>query len=237
MSWHKNDILGDRPCLNKQEIEAYIQKSLSQTQRFSVENHLLDCPLCDAAIDGYVNNTDALLENQSVLHKSRKLIYLVAATLLMLLGATAFFNYQSHNQPDRTFTQYYEKPSWNTQTRGSDKTTTYSDAVQLYNEGQHQAAIEAFEPLLETNSEDNQLRLYKGIAHLESSQYAKAENEFTVVRVNSELFFEEATWYLAMLNIKLDQKQEAISYLEELINLENGFFNSKAREIKKRLQN
>ena len=45
-------IFDVRPCLSREEITEYLTGSLTETKRFEIENHLLDCPLCSDAVDG-----------------------------------------------------------------------------------------------------------------------------------------------------------------------------------------
>lgn len=40
-------------CLSEENIKGYLTNRLSEEERFRVENHLLDCPLCSDAVDGY----------------------------------------------------------------------------------------------------------------------------------------------------------------------------------------
>ena len=134
------------------------------------------------------------------------------------------------------FAQFYQKPDWDNQTRGSASNTDYAKAVQNYNQGLYQAAVPTFDSLLSKAEEDNQIRLYKGIAHLEMNQYAEADKELSTVRINSDLYFEEASWYLALLHIKLDKIQEAHAFLDEIIELKNSFYHEKAIKMKNRLQ-
>mgnify|MGYP006299637873 CR=1 FL=1 len=42
------------PCLTDADIRKYVGQDLNPEDRFRVENHLLDCPLCSEALDGFV---------------------------------------------------------------------------------------------------------------------------------------------------------------------------------------
>lgn len=235
MSWNSKDIIHTRPCLTKQEVRAYLNKSLNVDQRFEIENHLLDCDLCSSAIQGYVQNPNEIDEVPTST-KKQNWFYLAAAAIITLLGVAAFFNYQSTNRPVSTFANYYQRPIWDVQTRGENEDSQYTNAISLYNQKHYEAALPIFDKLLEEYPEDNQLRTFKGISHLESNEFSSAIVEFQTVRINSDIYFEEATWYLALLNIKTNNTEEAKVYLEELSNLENGFFYQKAMELKNGLQ-
>ena len=70
---------------------------------------------------------------------------------------------------------------------------------------------------------------------MEMNQLLEAEKEFSKVRINSDLYFEEACWYLALINIKLDKLQEAKAFLDEIIEQENSFYRDRALEMKDEL--
>ena len=235
MSWNTKDIIQDRPCLSKQETEAYISKSISADERFDIENHLLDCELCATAVEGFVQHPREINESSRPA-KKQNWFYLAAATLLLLIGTYSFWGYESTNRPNAIFADYYHRPNWDVQTRGAIENSQYANAIRLYNQQHFDAALASFNDLIKVHSEDNRLRLYKGIAHLETGENTLAEEELQTVRINSEIFFEEATWYLALLKIKKNENAEAKSYLEELTKIKDGFFFERAEEIKNGLQ-
>ena len=226
----------DRPCLTKQEIKAYLDKTLSEQERFRAENHLLDCNMCQDAIDGYILHPQELTNHSNGSASIKKWISIAASLLLLALGGFAIYQYKFANHSNSVFAQFYQKPSWNNQTRGTESNAEYSSAIQNYNQGLYQAAVPTFDSLLANEEDDNQMRLYKGIAHLEMKQYTEAENELNTVRINSAIYFDEASWYLALVNIKMDKLHEANAYLDEIIELENSFYRDQALEMKNRLQ-
>lgn len=236
MSWNLSNMDSQRSCLSKPEVKAYLNKTLSQQERFEVENHLLDCNMCQDAIDGYIQHPQELQQNAFTPSPFKKWLSIAASVLLLALGGFAIYQYQFANHSNSVFAQFYQKPAWDNQTRGSTTNTAYANAVQNYNQGLYQAAMPTFDSILFKAEEDNQIRLYKGIAHLEMNQYEVADKELGTVRINSDLYFEEASWYLALLHIKLDKPQEAHAYLDEIIELENSFYHAKALELKNRLQ-
>ncbi len=228
----------ERPCLSKSEIKAYLDKSTSEQERFEMEKHLLDCNLCQDAISGYIEFPKELNKELKKVFSSptKKWLALAASILFLAIGGYATYSYHFANYGDSVFAQFYQKPSWDIQTRGNGTDMDYSNAIQNYNQGLYQAAVPSFDSLLVNEEENNQMRLYKGIAHLEMNQLIEAEQELNTVRINSDLYFEEASWYLALLNIKLDQVQEAIAFLDEIIELENSFYQEQAIKMKNKLQ-
>ncbi len=214
---------------------AYTSKSINADERFDIENHLLDCDMCSTALEGFIQHPQEINESNKPT-KKQNWFYLAAATLLLLISAFSFWGYKSTNRPNAIFADYYQRPSWNVQTRGATEDNQYANAIRLYNQQHFDAALAQFNELIKVRPEDNRLRLYKGIAHLETEEYTLAEEELQTVRINSEIFFEEATWYLALLKIKKNQTVEAKSYLDELTKIKDGFFFKRAEEIKNGLQ-
>ena len=43
-------------CLSQDEIRLYLIGELDESSRYRVENHLLDCPLCSDAVEGFAEN-------------------------------------------------------------------------------------------------------------------------------------------------------------------------------------
>jgi len=229
-----HDIINNRPCLTKSEIQRYVKKTLNKEERYEIENHLLDCDLCNAALEGYTQYSDEVYTSNSNPQK-QNWIYLAAATMLLLIATVAFIGYKNANQPAATFAEFYKKPQWDTQTRGENESDQYNQAIKTYNQGNYAAALAAFEDLIETYPEDNRLRLYKGVADLESGNISQSEEELQTVRINSDIYFEEATWYLALLKVKSQDKLEAIQLLDELLNIKGGFYLEKASQLKNEL--
>lgn len=68
----KFKLLTPTRCLNMAQIHAYLKEDLTEEERFEVENHLLDCPLCADAVEGFANmhNVDDVLPELDFLKES-----------------------------------------------------------------------------------------------------------------------------------------------------------------------
>ena len=49
----KKKIFTTTPCLKPEEIRQYLSNELSEDSRYEAENHMLDCPLCHDAVEGF----------------------------------------------------------------------------------------------------------------------------------------------------------------------------------------
>ena len=112
-----NKIFAKSGCISKQDILAYAKDELSNSEKHDVEKHLLDCPLCMDAIEGYVSLNPKSLQktaaaltwidnniDELILHKDKtnKINYrlLVAATVaaIVLSGSVILFFKNTQNQ-------------------------------------------------------------------------------------------------------------------------------------------
>ncbi len=238
MTWDPKDIHESRSCLTKMEIKAYLAKSTSKHESFEMENHMLDCELCRDALEGYTQHPNGLnnKDSKTKSYSFKSWLAIAAGLIILVLGGLAVHKYQIANQHNSIFAQFYQKPNWDNQTRGAASSSELNEAVQNYNQGLYQAAVPSFDSLLNSKEDNNQMRLFKGIAHLEMNEFSQAEEELNTVRINSDVYFEEASWYLALLKIKTENLLEAKAYLDELIELENSFYRDRALEMKNRLQ-
>ncbi len=50
------DIFEDTDCLTLQQLRDYIEEKLPPKERQAVEHHLVDCPLCSEAYDGFIQH-------------------------------------------------------------------------------------------------------------------------------------------------------------------------------------
>lgn len=101
---HTYAKLPSDPCLTQEQITAYIDGKLSAADQYVCEKHMADCAMCEDALEGLalvkdrsvlallLTTTTAAPEETKVipLHQSnrRKLIYAVAAILVLVLGST-----------------------------------------------------------------------------------------------------------------------------------------------------
>jgi hypothetical protein len=69
-------LFQEHKCLSEKDIQNYINGQLSTDERHRLENHLLDCPLCDDAVDGYsVLAEGTKVQNTPSTRNSKKIIY------------------------------------------------------------------------------------------------------------------------------------------------------------------
>lgn len=253
----KKAIFDNSKCLNAQQIQHYLSESTNDEQRYQIENHLLDCPLCSEALEGFANHynfeEDKQLEelknrfgNQTnteasirALPKQSRLITLnrVAAAAMMLIIPIAGLLYWNASSGERLYQSYYDGFELEGgQLRGGNDAVkldaNYSKAIDFYNAKDYANSLTYFEQYLDNNQEDAKATFLAGMAYLEEGNYPNAIDYLSTARFNDEQYYEEASWYLALAYVKNDNKTDARIILDELLKIENGFYAKKATALK-----
>lgn len=247
-----NLIFKQTNCLSPVELDNYLQGNLDQAALFRVEDHLLDCELCAAAVDGFSSSEDWATElniaqqlDFEQMQKSetkvvqmpliRRLIAIAAMVGLPLIAGMLYWNTQQNQRLFSEHYAYYE----------SDVTvTTRGDAAeQIELEEQLKLALEAyenndfatsqaiFESLMRKNKEDVVATFYAGLSSLEENQLEKAIDYLEIVRFNSTEYYDAATWYLALTHLKLEKEQETKDLLGDLSSTKDPFYAKRARTL------
>ncbi len=249
-------IFYESDCLSKEQISDYITDKLNGEALRTVEHHLIDCPFCNDAVEGYsiVNEAPQVytLESQlkpvtSKVTKRHKLpIYnlnkIAAAILLLVLPAALFFYLNRNAKNQDLFSVYHATYDSSFTTRAaSDKNTATSNkelekAFQYYEAGDFENSIVHFDNYIKEQQQDEEAILYLGLAYLEEAKTSKAIQYLNSLRLNSQSYYEEATWYLALAYTKEQDHQKAKEILEELLKIENGYYHKETNELYQQLK-
>lgn len=250
-----NDLFDTKPCLTEQEVRKYVQGTLSGKERFQVENHLLSCPLCSEAVEGYrFETTTAKFLEFSELKKKwtgsgiigrgsrpnvvRWIMRIAALTLVILAAYWGFFRQENTS---RLFNRYYTTYQLDipVKMRGTQTTTELSPmllkALQDYDSGQYEACLDAFQSVLLEDPTNNIAIFYKSLALLELGQVEAAIPGLKDVVERQGLYKDQAIWYLGLSYLKLGDKRMARSYLQTIVN-GNHFKSKEATQLLKQLK-
>lgn len=247
-------IFTARDCLSRAEIHHYLNGRLPKDQRFKVENHLLDCPLCNAAIEGFeqmgqdaeitldevYEDIDAKLGEQAgapVIKKMFPWNRVAAAILLLLTAGAAWLYYQGANQ-EQDYLAYFEDATTVSTVRGVDSDLLTEDVlsgVRLYEKENFQGSLSFFEDYLESQ-ESPVAHYYAGLSALETGELGLAEEHLKFARMNQEELYESSTWNLTKIYISRGERIKASQLLEDLKNIEGGFYTERAKELLQKLQ-
>lgn len=229
-----NAIFRRRSCLTEREVMQYLRDELSDSQRYEVENHLLDCELCSAAVEGYAGRQDEGIIEQDVRELKSKVAltvrnpYLawvnrVAAALLLLIFSYAAFRYWGATRPERLFIAYFEAaPSTYVTFRSPDSHAALpfpaelDKALEYYNSGAFGLSLPHFSNYLSEHPEDKQARFLAANAYLQDGQAEKAAEYFLQLEADGQSLQGQAPWYLALAYLRQGKMAEAGRQLERI---------------------
>jgi len=252
------NMLENRSCLTLTDIENYAADHLEAAARFEVEDHLLDCALCRAALESYVEAPDAtagadvaLLQQQIQHYKNPKITIMqksnfnyAAAAIAALVLTAAAAAYWQHTRYDRLYAQFFTAPQSDNYLalRGEGDIETapvnaeYAMAMQFYEQGDYAAGLPHFERYLEQSPEDAQATLYAGIASLNGGYPEKAADWLLTASINDPKLFDEANWYLALALLKQQNPASAKDILENLAQNAEPTYAQQAKALLDKVQ-
>lgn len=224
------------PCLRAEELRQYSEGRVDDALRFRVEEHILDCPLCEAAVEGYAakghpgseqvkqeleqlkTRITAMKEDEVPATVRPMWFNRAAAAVVALLVITAAWLYWNHTADERLFASVFEPGESDVLIlRGEeDAPPEQAKAIQLFQAGSYEAAIPHFKNYLSDSPEDFSTTLRAGIAAVGAGQTAQAVEWLEMVRFNDFALYGEATWYLALAYWKQGNKVECTDLLQEL---------------------
>ena len=246
-------------CLSRETIQNYLQTKITNEERFEVENHLLDCPLCADAVEGFANHynfeenteleqiketidqqtanapTEATIRSLPVRRFSMN--HIAAAILMLLIPIAGFFYWQSENtsqlaqafNPIKDDVMLAELRANNT----SDfKNNNLKKGMGYYDLNEYQKSLDYYQLALQEEPENSIASFYAGVVSMELENPETAISYLTTSRLNDERFYEQSTWYLIMAHLKLQQKEKAKILLKDLLKNKENIYYDKAMKLK-----
>lgn len=192
----------------RKEMVEYIQLMAEQTKKKQI-----------AAIT--VKEEDLIFEDETDISQKRKITpyaYLaMAASILFSIGLAFVFSNNNQNNYIALSKKYYKTytVSQSRDAGHSDTREHKKQAIEAYNNKAYQKAI----PLLASLKNDPEMGLLTGIAYYETNQFENALQQFmSLLNKENILFQNEALWYAALSNLKLNQPVNAKAILQQIIN-------------------
>ncbi len=259
-----NSIFKSSSCLTDSDLWRYLKDELSPDDRVRVENHLLDCELCSNAVEAAskmdeadfavlrkeltaaFRNLSAQPDHIEGRYYRRKRIILfnrLAAAVLLILIITASLLYYANQFEERLFARYYHAPESDYVVLRSAGKVPPSFSPELeqglvfYEMRDYNQAIPHFENHLEMFPEDFEALFLLAIAALEEGYLVRTSDYLEVVRINHLERYADATWYLGLTLLKLDEREKSVALLQELMESQaNDPQKVPARSLLERLQ-
>lgn len=238
-------------CLSRQQISDYLTNQADQAMISQIENHLLDCPLCASAVDGFAQQADA----SAAIQRTKQLDYtnrtptvrwlrpLKAVASVAALAAISFgagwwiFGRQT---PDQLFAQHfatYENDVTLT-LRSSDQPTEYAaeinplrTALNAYDQRDYKQSIQLFTQRLAERPQDETATYYLGLSYLEVNELEQAASYLETARINSDRYYDAATWYLALTHLRLENTNSTKILLRELMQSKDPLYANRAADL------
>ena len=222
--------------MNRALIEKYFEQTLSAEEQIEFERLLIADEDFKKEFD-FENNLKkafSLNERQALKQKlssfdevktvkiNNKKWFYAAACLFAVIGFSVWFSLQQPNN-DELFNTYYQTypnvvaPS----VRGAEENNLKTKAFAAYDEGNYQTAAQLFAQLYKIDKSDYAL-LYQAVALIELKELEAAKQtlkKFDDAK-NSE-YTPYYIWYLALVELKTNEKEKAIVRLKELATTEN----------------
>ena len=223
-----------RPCLSEQELRKYVNNELSSRQAHEVEAHLLDCPLCSAAVEGMTARSltlkDALALKELKAEgfpfqkrptRQRTWINYAAAILLFITGSVGFYQYRKATWHQSLFAAFYEPGQPDVLSlRGASVSGTSAiepdlkAALSLYEDGDYEGSIVFFQRYINQFPGDLEVQLLFSSALLGNWETERAIN--VLHQLASTLADQsELNWLLVLAHIQNNELEMAAELLSQ----------------------
>lgn len=229
-----------RQCPSGQHLANYAKGTADAVISRQIETHLLDCPLCDSAVEGLrqypsLSNTQLRQMSQTIVANSstelsaanrtpKLFVTLVAAAIVIGL---LFFGWKTYHQaqaPDRVFAEFFD-PNPKVTFSGQRALSTVrqedpvlNQAIRYHLEGEYAFALSSWRNYLEDNANpDPKAYLYAAGASMATGSYALAEYYLEQLPPQStgELG-EDTDWYRLLLTVKTKGLEQGLVEAEQL---------------------
>ncbi len=135
-----------------------------------------------------------------------------AAASVALLCLIIF--YTTSSKPEYSKFAHYEPIAL--MERGQEDDGSKVQAQRAFNSREYKFAVVLFDKLLEHDTANAEIKLYKGIALLESNKISEANEMFIKVRESNSIFKDKATWMLALSALKQEDYKTCEAYLKKI---------------------
>ncbi len=202
-----------------EKVKLYMSLSQNLASRFSGEKDLEDLRKNLATV-----SAKHLQEGEGAKVISLKWYYWAAAASVALICLVLFYR-DSSSLPE--YADYAVHQPLALAERGND--SLRQQAEEAFNSKRYDRALGYFNNLLEVDSSNAELQLYKGITLLELDHIAQAESIFKQIKASNEVYRDAAVWYLALGALKRHDYDECRTYLSQIP--EDSDYYDLAREI------
>ena len=238
----QKQIFKPTACVSQEELRQYLSGDMNRQGLRRVEDHLLDCPLCSDAVDGFEASgehaTDDLEDFDSFRRKlpvestgkvrqlqpGGYLRQAIAIAAMLVVGAVAYFSYSKPPTGPELFAKYYDNyendiPVSLRRPGLSDVDPNFAQALNSYTDRKYSQANMLFERAVQAQPDNEAARFFAGLSYLEANQPDKASTYLLTVANGKGVYAKKAAWYLIMCDLKAGKKAEAKERLDKFIEM------------------
>ncbi len=161
---------------------------------------------------------------------------LIAASIILLLGVgLGYFFLKSSDSPQELYTAYFEVPQENLTVRDNASNETLKVALEAYNSGNYQAALEQFDKILVDSAQDYGVLFYSSICLMMLERSDESITRLQEIPLEATSYYAPSIWYQAMNHLKQGELETGKSLLLTLAESHSGKYGNDARELLKKL--
>lgn len=233
-------------CLSLPELQSYQKGHLRGSAARKVEAHLVDCPLCNGALEGLNNSSRPVADAKQLrslpYRKRNKLFHpsRVAAILVVGLIALAALYFWPGQTTDSLFNSYYQTPQAthfhlrSTAPTPPEKST--QAALDAFQQKDFEQAILLLNQYLKEQPNDHWAYFWKGISHLEMGDPSLAIPALQRTREGNNEQYEKASWYLLLAYLQKEENRQALQVAKDLMKRDSTAYEASLKDIRKKLE-
>lgn len=150
---------------------------------------------------------------------------IVAAACLLIFGALFFMNRSS---------SIYELPVMQSEVvRGMEENVSYEDAVKAFNNKMYTDARNMLISLTKEEPDQIQYQYYLALTYVGEKQWQESVLALTPIATGQSIFANEAKYYLALAYFETNEKNKALTLLQEIP--QSGKLGEKAQKLEEKM--
>lgn len=224
-----NDFLEQMKTNNEFNAEVMLRKEINEAM--ADKNFFEFKALLGQHIDLQMSDTTS----NSIRKEVIKTWHMAAASfaLILVVGGLWYILSNKSFSTDRLVSKYYQPAHPIMQVRSVELNSddALKEAFNFYQQNDYKNALKYF------NSIENQItaKFYSGVCYIELEQYDEAISSFDfVVNDKDNLFVEQAEWYLGLIYLMNNQKNQALKQFVKISD-SKSYYADQAKEILKYL--
>lgn len=141
--------------------------------------------------------------------------WLVAASVILLLGFSAWWGLLRETESERLFSAYYKPDPGLISAMGISENYAFDHAMIEYKTGNYKKAIKEWDSLRVIQPANDTLNYFLGSAYLGDQKLNEAVIYLQKVSKTKSAFVNDANWFLGLALLKQGKRQEGIRYIKK----------------------